>query len=93
MCLDADGCIWTAVWGTSEVRRYTPAGALDQVVRLPVSQPTSVIFAGEDLDVLVITSASRHLPVEEGPRQPHAGSVFCARPGVGGRPTHLCAVR
>jgi sugar lactone lactonase YvrE len=93
MCLDADGCIWTAVWGASEVRRYTPAGTLDQTVRLPVTQPTSVIFAGEDLDVLVITSASRHLSPDERERQPHAGSVFCARPGASGRQTHACAAR
>ena len=93
MCLDTDGCIWTAVWGASEVRRYTPAGVLDQTVRLPVTQPTSVIFAGEDLDVLVITSASRHLPPDERTRQAHAGSVFCARPGASGRPTHACAAR
>jgi sugar lactone lactonase YvrE len=93
LCLDADGCIWTAVWGGSEVRRYTPSGALDRTVHLPVTQPTSVIFAGEDLDVLVITTASRHLGPEERARQPHAGSVFCARPGPSGRPTHACAVR
>ena len=51
---------------------------LDQTVRVPVSQPTSVIFAGDELDVLVITSASRHLEAAEHARQPHAGSVFCA---------------
>lgn len=92
LCLDTDGCIWTAVWGSSEVRRYTPSGALDRIVRLPVTQPTSVVFAGEHLDVLVITSASRHLSAAERASQTHAGSLFCCRPGVSGRHTHTCAV-
>ena len=26
LTLDADGCLWLAVFGTGEVRRYTPAG-------------------------------------------------------------------
>ena len=88
ICLDVDGCVWAAVWGASEVRRYTPAGDLDRTVPLPVSQPTSVIFAGENLDVLVITSASRLLSAGERAEQPHAGSLFCCRPGVSGSATH-----
>ena len=76
------------MWGASEVRRYTPAGVLDRTVPLPVSQPTSVIFAGENLDVLVITSASHLLSAAERADQPHAGSLFCCRPGVSGRRTH-----
>jgi sugar lactone lactonase YvrE len=91
LCVDSDGCLWTAVWGASEVRRYRPDGTLDQTVRVPVSQPTSVIFAGDQLDVLVITSASRHLDAAEHARQPHAGSVFCAAPGASGQPIHPCA--
>jgi sugar lactone lactonase YvrE len=93
LCVDSDGCLWTAVWGASEVRRYTPHGTLDRTVRLPVSQPTSVIFAGAHLDVLVITTASRHLEAAERAGQPHAGSVFCVAPGVSGQPIHPCAAR
>ena len=88
ICLDVDGCIWAAVWGASEVRRYTPAGVLDRRVPLPVSQPTSVIFAGENLDVLVITSASHLLSETQRAEQPHAGSLFCCRPGVSGARTN-----
>jgi len=88
MCVDADGALWTAVWGAGEVRRYTPNGILDRTVRLPVTQPTSCIFAGDALDVLVITTAWHRLPPEELVRQPHAGSLFCCRPGTTGQQTH-----
>jgi sugar lactone lactonase YvrE len=86
LCVDTDGCLWAAVWGTGEVRRYTPAGELDRALRLPVTQPTSCVFAGEALDVLVITSARRGLPPDVLEREPHAGSVFCCRPGARGLP-------
>jgi sugar lactone lactonase YvrE len=88
MCVDADGALWTAVWGTGEVRRYTPRGALDRTIRLPVTQPTSCTFAGDDLDVLVITTAWHLLSAAERDRQPHAGGVFCCRPGVSGQAAH-----
>jgi sugar lactone lactonase YvrE len=86
LCVDTDGAIWAAVWGTGEVRRYAPDGTLDRAVALPVSQPTSCVFAGDGLDVLVITSARIGLPPDEAERQPHAGSVFCCTPGATGFP-------
>jgi sugar lactone lactonase YvrE len=86
LCVDTDGGIWAAVWGAGEVRRYRPDGRLDQTIELPVSQPTSCVFAGADLDVLVITSARRGLAPERLEREPHAGSVFCCRPGPTGFP-------
>jgi sugar lactone lactonase YvrE len=93
MCVDTDGGLWTAIWGTGEVRRYSPAGELDRTIRLPVTQPTSCVFAGDSLDVLVITSARRGLPAETLAREPHAGSVFCCRPGATGFPPKPCRVR
>jgi sugar lactone lactonase YvrE len=90
ICVDGDGGVWAAVWGTGEVRRYSPAGELDRTIRLPVAQPTSCVFAGDSLDVLVITSARRGLPPEELERQQHAGSVFCCQPGATGLPPNPC---
>jgi sugar lactone lactonase YvrE len=90
ICADSDGCLWAAIWGTGEVRRYTPAGELDRTIEVPVTQPTSCVFAGDALDVLVITSARRGLPADELDRQPHAGSVFCCRPGPTGMPPNEC---
>jgi len=90
MCVDADGCLWAAIWGTGEVRRYTPAGELDRTIDVPVTQPTTSVFAGDALDVLVITSARRGLAAGELERQPPAGSVFCCRPGPAGLPPNEC---
>ena len=56
--MDAAGYLWNAQWGGSRVVRYSPEGREDFVVDLPVSQPTSCCFGGENLEYLFVTSAS-----------------------------------
>lgn len=56
-CMDSDGCLWSAHWGGSRVVRYTPDGRVDQVLEVPVRQPSCVAFGGPNLDVLLVTSA------------------------------------
>ncbi len=86
--IDAEGCYWCALHGGWRLHRYRPDGTLDREVLLPVSQPTMCAFAGEDLDFLVVTSASDQLGPERLAREPHAGGLFCFRPGVPGIPRH-----
>jgi sugar lactone lactonase YvrE len=97
MTLDAAGFLWVAVFGAGEVRRYSPAGALDAVVEMPVACPTSVAFGGDDLGDLYITSMTleaavppefRRLVAFSKPR-PHEGALFRCRPPVPGRAPNL----
>jgi sugar lactone lactonase YvrE len=85
LCVDSEGCIWVAIWGGYEVRRFSPDGALVQSVRLPVSLVSSVAFGGDNLDTLFITSAS-DIPKHQLASEPHAGAVFVVSPGVSGLP-------
>jgi sugar lactone lactonase YvrE len=86
LILDAEGFLWVALWQGSAVRRYSPDGRLVQQIDLPVSCPTKCAFGGERLDELYITSARAGLATDaERAREPHAGSLFVARPGVTGR--------
>lgn len=87
MTIDAEDCLWIAMFGAGQVRRYTPDGRLDSVVQLPLSNPTSCVFGGPSLDELYITTSTLHLTEEELVNQPLAGAVFCCRPGVTGTPT------
>ena len=84
--VDAEGCYWCAMHGGWRLHRYRPDGTLDREVRLPVSQPTMCAFAGEDLRLMVVTSASDQLGPDQLAREPHAGGLFCFRPGVSGIP-------
>jgi sugar lactone lactonase YvrE len=71
LCVDQDGCLWLAVWGAGQVRRYDPRGGCVAVVPMPVSQPSSCAFAPDG--TLFVTSASDGLPPGA---EPLAGSVL-----------------
>ncbi|MGH8686911.1 MAG: SMP-30/gluconolactonase/LRE family protein [Burkholderiales bacterium] len=85
-CVDAAGCLWNAEYGNGRLVRYTPAGKLDRVLELPVSNPTCCCFGGDDLGTLYVTTATQRLAAEDLARQPLAGSVLALRPGVQGLP-------
>jgi sugar lactone lactonase YvrE len=85
LCVDADGYVWVAIWGSGEVRRYSPTGEVDRILRLPTTRVTSVAFGGHDLRDLYITSMADGLTAEQLRQQPQAGAVFRTRPGVQGR--------
>jgi L-arabinonolactonase len=84
--VDAEGFLWNAQWGGWRLVRYAPDGRIDRIVDMPVEQPTSCAFGGEDLATLFVTSARTGLSEEALARQPDAGSLFGFRPGVRGAP-------
>lgn len=86
LAVDVDGCVWVAFWGSSEVRRISPAGEVVGVVPMPVSQPSSCAFGADG--TLYITSACGGLSEEELAEQPLAGSVFAVATSTRGVPVH-----
>lgn len=88
LCVDADGNVWTAVYGGSRVECRDPSGRLVEQVELPVTNITACTFGGPDLDRLFITTTREG--VAEG-SQPTAGSVYVAEPGVTGQPVRAYA--
>ena len=84
--VDVDGCLWNAEFRAGRVVRYSPRGEVDRIIRLPVSQPTSCVFGGKELDILYITTAAQNLSAEQLEDQPLAGAVFAIRPGTQGLP-------
>lgn len=84
--VDAEGCYWSAQWGASRVVRFRPDGSIDRIVETPVTQPSCVAFAGDDLRLLCITSARDGLSDQQIASEPLAGHVLAYRCDVGGLP-------
>ncbi|WP_426569582.1 SMP-30/gluconolactonase/LRE family protein [Streptomyces canus] len=78
LTVDADGCVWVALWDGGAVRRYTPTGELDRVISLPTPRITACAFGGTDLTDLYITTARVGLTAPH----PVAGSLLVV-PGAG----------
>lgn len=91
LCVDETGCLWVAVWGAGQVRRYTPDGELDTIVEVPATQTTSCAFGGPGLRQLFITTAKVGLSPQERADQPHAGGLFVCEPGTAGAATRSFA--
>ncbi|MGW7256319.1 SMP-30/gluconolactonase/LRE family protein [Streptomyces sp. NPDC054834] len=78
LTVDADGCVWVALWDGGAVRRYTPDGELDRVISVPAPRTTACAFGGTDLTDLYITTARTGLAAPD----PLSGSVLVV-PGAG----------
>ena len=82
--VDEEGYLWNAQIITGKVIRYAPDGTVDRAIEMPVRNITSVMFGGDNLDVLFVTSMSRidhpgggaEVFVKEDKPQPLAGGLF-----------------
>jgi sugar lactone lactonase YvrE len=74
--VDAEGCVWVALFGGWAARRYSPAGELLQTVRFPVAQVTKIAFGGADRMTAYATTARTGLSASGLVDQPLAGDLF-----------------
>jgi sugar lactone lactonase YvrE len=81
LCVDAEGGVWTALYGGSAVRHYDASGRLADVIEVGAHKVTSCTLGGDDLSTLYITTSRED--VEPG-EDPLAGSLFAAAAGVRG---------
>lgn len=84
--VDAEGCVWTALFGGWGLQRYAPDGRLIEHVALPVANVTKPAFGGEDLCTVYVTTAWKGLSAAERRDQPLAGGLFVFRTDVPGLP-------
>jgi L-arabinonolactonase len=81
--VDAEGFVWNARVIAGELVRYAPDGSVDRVIGMPVRNITSVMFGGDRLDEIYVTSMARvahpaahdHFAVQAKP-QFTAGALF-----------------
>jgi sugar lactone lactonase YvrE len=86
LVVDAEGCLWVAMWGGGEVRRYAPTGGLLATFPVPVSRPTCPGFGGPGLADLYLTTAWEGMDDQQRAAEPLAGHLLRTRPGTEGLP-------
>lgn len=80
--IDSEGFLWNCRYGGGCIVRISPSGKVDRVIEMPVLNPTTCTFGGEDLKMLLVTSAG-------GPSEPSnrlAGSLFQLTTEIAGLP-------
>lgn len=88
LTVDADGCVWVALFWGGAVRRYDPDGAIVENIRLPVTCPTCPVFGGDELATMFVTTSRHRLTDQQRAEQPLAGALLVVDAGVRGRPSY-----
>ena len=60
--VDAEGCVWVALWDGWAVRRYGPDGTHLGTIDVPAARVTKPAFGGPALTDLYITTAAAEKP-------------------------------
>ncbi|BBK38618.1 gluconolactonase [Allostella sp. ATCC 35155] len=90
-CVDADGCLWIAMFGGGRIVRHAPDGRVDRVIPLPVTNPTCLAFGGDDYRTLYVTTARKFLGDATLAVEPWAGALLALEPGPRGLPEAMFA--
>lgn len=89
MTVDAEGYVWSARWDGSSLVRYSPQGEQERRVWFPARKVSSVIFGGDDLTDMYVTTAGGPNKEAEGPG---AGGLFRLNLGIKGKAEFLSSV-
>lgn len=85
--VDAEGGVWSACVFDGRLFRFTPDGAVDRAIEMPVRKITSVAFGGPELGTLYVTSmAEPPLPKYPGDGPLRGATFRIDGLGVRGRP-------
>jgi len=89
--VDAEGCLWTGLFGGWAARRYAPDGGLLQKVMFPVANVTKLAFGGKGLTTVYATTARKGLDAAALAAQPLAGGLFQFQAQAAGQPQFCVA--
>ncbi len=83
MTVDAEGCVWLALYGGNCLVRYAPDGTELTRIHFPAKKVTSLTFGGPDYTDMYVTSAGGANKEQEGAG---AGALFRLNLGIQGVP-------
>lgn len=85
---DADGALWTALWGGGCVVRWSNDGNIARRVDLPASLVTCPAFGGPQMGTLFVTSARADLNGAPEAAGAYDGALFALNPDALGSGVH-----
>ncbi len=80
--------LWSALWGGGCLVCYAINGDVN-TYEMPVTQPTCVIFGGDNSNLLFVTTANYGLSAEQKAKEPLAGSLLIFESDVTGSSNHI----
>jgi Gluconolactonase len=94
LTVDSEGYVWSALWYGGKIVRFTPEGEIERILVMPVQQVSSVMFGGNNLNDLYITSASEYwpsnlIPPHFNPAAPMGGSLYRVPVDIQGKLEHM----
>jgi xylono-1,5-lactonase len=84
--VDAEGCVWTGLFGGWGLNRYSPTGELIEHLAFPCANVTKPAFGGADLKTIYATTAWKGLSPADRAAQPLAGGLFTVTVDTPGLP-------
>jgi DNA-binding IclR family transcriptional regulator/sugar lactone lactonase YvrE len=91
IAVDREGYLWNTQSEGWRVIRYSPDGAIDHVLELPVSRPLDCGFGGPDMKTLFITSTRLGIPERRLAELPLSGALLAYRTKTPGLPKYKTA--
>jgi len=85
MCIDSEDGLWVAFWGGGKVIRFNTGFEITDEIVLGQPLVTSCSFAGQDLNMLVITTAA----FDQKTINENLGETYIAQVAIPGKPTQL----
>jgi len=83
--MDVEGHLWVAAPGAAAILRFAPDGTRAGKIDLPTREPTSLVFGGDGLETMFVTSMISH---EAKAQNESDGGLFAVRASVAGVPRH-----
>lgn len=89
LTVDANDNIWCAMWDGGRVIKLARDGAELHRIEMPVRRPSAVAFGGEQMDQLLVTSATVGFSSKDFAQSPQAGGLFCVSVDATGKPENV----
>ena len=89
LTIDSKGEIWLSLWGEGRVDHFDNSGKVIESVSVASPHSTSLCFAGEKLNTLVMTSAKFAMKAEDLETFENAGDLFSYQANSLGRASHF----